>query len=254
VCGIVAVCSDRDVSGETITRLAALEYRGYDSYGLAAIVNGGIIARKEVGAIGDAISCGSPVLIPPARTIIGHTRWATHGGVSRENCHPHISYDGSVGIVHNGIIANYASLRLALEGAGVSFSSRTDSEVITHLIARHVDEGMTVLQAISQMMSEVVGEYALGIISISDPDVVYGVRNNSPLVLYTNSYQGILASDQLAFAGSPHGRITLLEDGDIVRISRNAAEVFTIDRGGLIRVNRKSYLYADNLDRVSKVE
>jgi glucosamine--fructose-6-phosphate aminotransferase (isomerizing) len=253
VCGIVAICSDRDVSRESIRRLAVLEYRGYDSYGLAAILNGGITIHKRVGAIGDAISSDSPPLIPAATTIIGHTRWATHGGVSLENCHPHISYDGSIGIVHNGIIANYSSLRLALEGVGIPFSSETDSEVIAHMIARCVDEGMPMLDAISHMMSEVIGEYALGIISTTDPDVVYGVRNMSPLVLYNNSFQGILASDQLAFEDSSGGCITLLEDGDIVRVSPHATEVFAADpRGDLLRVDRKSYPYIDTSDRVSK--
>jgi glucosamine--fructose-6-phosphate aminotransferase (isomerizing) len=247
------MCSGRDVSAETITRLAALEYRGYDSYGLAALVDGSIIVHKEVGAIGDAISTGSLALLPPARTVIGHTRWATHGGVSLANCHPHVSYDGSIGIVHNGIIANHASLRLALEEAGVSFSSKTDSEVIAHIIAKHVADGMPLLDAISKMMAEVIGEYALGIISAADPDIVYGVRNMSPLILYSESGQGILASDQLAFEGYSDGYITLLQDGDIIRLSPHGAEVFvTGPEGNIVPVDRGSVPYTGTQDRVGK--
>jgi glucosamine--fructose-6-phosphate aminotransferase (isomerizing) len=155
--------------------------------------------------------------------------------------------------VHNGIIGNYASLRLALEEAGIRFRSKTDSEVIANIIAQHVDNGMPLLDAINQMTSEVIGEYALGIIATVDPDVVYGVSNKSPLLLYHNSSHGILASDQLAFEGSSNGRITLLEDGDMVRVSSHTVEIFAVGSGkDPIRVNRNSQPYTDTADRVGR--
>lgn len=183
MCGIVGMTSPTaDVSGVTAAQLAVLEYRGYDSWGLATLTGSALEVTKDVGSIGRALGGGLADRLPAASLALGHTRWATHGGVTQANAHPHLAYNGQVAIVHNGVIENHARLRRELEADGIIFASDTDSEVAAHLIARHLDAGASMADAIAATTAQLTGEYALAIIATSDPSTVWGAKRKSPLL------------------------------------------------------------------------
>lgn len=209
MCGIVGLTTlDLDTVRLTARHVGILEYRGYDSWGIAwlGLHDDGIDVVKDTGAIGQAITDGRFDALPPARLAIGHTRWATHGGPEPRNTHPHLSYDGRVAVVHNGVIENHAMLRRELEAAGISFTSATDSEVAAHLIAQHLTSGLPMLDAIAAVTARLDGEYALGVIGLDDPDTVWGAKRKSPLLAAANGSRGVLASAQQAVPKSPPRR------------------------------------------------
>jgi glutamine---fructose-6-phosphate transaminase (isomerizing) len=239
MCGIFGMTSSRDVARTTVERLAVMEYRGYDSYGLAALTATGLTVTKDVGSVGGALRDGRFDSLPPASLALGHTRWATHGGVSQANAHPHLSYDGTVAVVHNGVIENHTQIRRELEADGIQFASQTDSEVVPHLIARHVAAGATLLDAITAITTEIGGEYALGIISTAEPQSVYGAKRKSPLVVCHYGGQAVLASDQIALNGFGE-QVLFLDDGEVVRLRPDAVEVFTAGpQGNALAVKRE---------------
>jgi glucosamine--fructose-6-phosphate aminotransferase (isomerizing) len=227
MCGIFGMTANRDVVRTTVERLAVMEYRGYDSYGVAALTSSGFTVSKDVGSISKALRDGRFDALPSANLALGHTRWATHGGVTAANAHPHLSYDGTIAVVHNGVIANHARIRRMLEADGIEFASQTDTEVAAHLIARYVAEGSTLIDAIAAVTTELGGEYALGIISTREPRSVYGAKRKSPLVVSHNGSQAMLASDQVALAGIGE-EVIFLEEGDIVRLTPDGAEIFVV--------------------------
>lgn len=231
MCGIVGMVSQADVTQSTVQRLVSLEYRGYDSFGLASLGPDGFEVRKDVGSVGRALREGRLNEIAPASSALAHTRWATHGGVTPANAHPHLSFDCKVAVVHNGVIENHGQIRRELESNGIAFASQTDSEVVAHLIALYLDRGESLLDSIALTTRGLTGEYALGIVSVVDPHAIYGAKRKSPLVVSHNGEQGLLASDQMALNGVGEEAI-FLEDGDIVRLHVDLAEVFVAGHDG----------------------
>lgn len=225
--------SAADVVPDTLRRLAVLEYRGYDSYGIAVAVDEGLVISKDVGSVGAARAAGAFEGLPASSLAIAHTRWATHGGVSVENAHPHVTRGGQVAVVHNGVIENHADLRRSLRAQGVEFVSETDTEVIAHLVGLHLDSGLDVLGALARAADELVGEYALGVVVASEPDVLYGAKRKSPLLVAFDGQQAVMASDQMATAGVGD-QLIYLEDGDILRLTPGGAEIFRAADGRFV--------------------
>ncbi|MFC8047825.1 glutamine--fructose-6-phosphate transaminase (isomerizing) [Nocardia sp. NPDC057353] len=234
MCGIVgmtAVCAD--ITRRTAECVGTLEYRGYDSWGLAWLDtdSGALGAEKDTGSIGQALLAGRFDRLPEATLAIGHTRWATHGGVEQRNAHPHLSFDRRVAVVHNGVIENHAALRRELEAADILFTSATDSEVAAHLIAQQLAAGTTVLEAIMAVTARLDGEYALGIVCTADPTTVWGAKHKSPLVVAHAGDCGVLASDQLALT-EVSDTVQFLEDGDVVAVRPTGVQLWATDNRG----------------------
>lgn len=237
MCGIVGTIGRVSSTVQiTLKRLAQLEYRGYDSYGIASIQDSGISVHKQVGSIGAAMKRGEFEALPESRIALAHTRWATHGGVTQKNAHPHVSFDGRIALVHNGVIENYATLRSELMAQGIRFLSETDTEVLAHLIAQNIASGMSTLDAISATISRAIGEYALGIVRLDEPGYLYGAKRRSPLLVCASDDESVIASDQSALLGMS-ADIIYLEDGDVVRVSVGSCEVFA-GEGALKPVER----------------
>ncbi|UGT59860.1 glutamine--fructose-6-phosphate transaminase (isomerizing) [Nocardia asteroides] len=241
------------VTGRTADQLAVLEYRGYDSWGLAALTDDSLAVVKDTGSIGKALREGRLSELPEASLALGHTRWATHGGVTAANAHPHLSYNGAVAIVHNGVIENHLQLRRELEASGVSFASDTDSEVAAHLIARHLEQGASMRDAIAATTAALSGEYALAVISVSEPGTVWGAKHKSPLVVAFDGQRGILASDQMALDGISND-VLFLDDGDIVAVHADSAQVYAPVDGALAPVDREFTRLAGRQERADKGE
>jgi glucosamine--fructose-6-phosphate aminotransferase (isomerizing) len=211
--------------------LETLEYRGYDSWGLVSVRGDTLDRLRGVGSVSRAhqtgiFGDGPHSNLAPANLALGHTRWATHGGVSEKNAHPHLSFDGRVAIVHNGVIENYLSLRRELEDEGVQLASETDSEVIAHLIARAAPEATSITTAIASVMQRLEGEYAVVCVTLDDPHAVYAFKYKSPLLFATGPEDTLIASDQLA-AIAIGSEVTHLNDEDIVRATAGHATVFS---------------------------
>ncbi|QYC38827.1 Glutamine--fructose-6-phosphate aminotransferase [isomerizing] [Nonomuraea coxensis DSM 45129] len=234
MCGLVGMTAERDdVVPEVLARLASVEYRGYDSFGLAFLANGAIGMSKAVGSVSQALHERRLSRLQGSTCALAHTRWATHGRVTVSNAHPHLSFDGAVAVAHNGVIENHAGLRRKFESDVVRFTSETDSEVVAHIIATYLAAGVPLLTAICLTAGLLEGEFALGIISTADPSALYGVRQKSPLVLCEDGGRAAIASDQSALSGIARGRAVFLEDGDLVRLRANSIEVFTAGGGGV---------------------
>ena len=202
-----------------------MEYRGYDSAGIALLTRGGIVARKKAGKIHDLISDLEGHPLPKSDIGIAHTRWATHGGVCDTNAHPHLSQRGIFAVVHNGIIDNYATLKERLEREGYRFQSETDTEVIANLLEYHYLKEGDLLKALIRTVGELKGSFALAILFRDDPDLIIGVRKDSPLVVGLGEGENILASDPVAVL--PHTkRVVYLNDGEIALVRRNSVEFY----------------------------
>ena len=220
MCGIFGYIGPRQVTPMLVEGLRRLEYRGYDSTGIA-VLNGEIAIHKTIGKVADL----SAILPQKVEGSIGiaHTRWATHGGVTNANAHPHPSACGRIAIVHNGIIENARPLRARLSAAGVEFASETDSEVLAHLIAREVNAGVSPTDAVRNTLNQARGTWGLCAIFI-DHDAIVCARNGSPLVVGVGDGETWVASDPHAL--TPHTqRVIFLEDGDIATLT--AGEVVT---------------------------
>ncbi len=227
MCGIVGAVAERNVSQILIAGLKRLEYRGYDSAGLA-LIEGGAIARLrregKVQGLEDALlSSGIG-----GQTGIAHTRWATHGKPVERNAHPHMSGD-DIALVHNGIIENFQELRIELEADGYSFSSETDTEVIVHLIHRALRSGNDLAGALRAAVQRLHGAYALAVMTVDQPDRLMVVRSGSPLVIGLGIGENFIASDQLALLPVTT-RFIFLEEGDVAEVSRQSVSIS--DRSG----------------------
>jgi glucosamine--fructose-6-phosphate aminotransferase (isomerizing) len=211
-----------------IDGLRRLEYRGYDSAGLAVLDGNGISIRRAVGrltALEDSIAA-SPLRGRPG---IGHTRWATHGAPTEINAHPHTDDSGRIAVVHNGIIENYAELRAELEAQGHAFKSQTDTEVIPHLIAREISRGAQgALEAIRKALVRARGAYALGIVAADEPDTVFAARHGSPLIVGLGDGEYFIASDVPAILNRIK-RVMYLNDGEVAALSPTGVRVFKLD-------------------------
>jgi glucosamine--fructose-6-phosphate aminotransferase (isomerizing) len=226
MCGIVGAIAGRDVVPVLTEGLKRLEYRGYDSAGIA-VIDGEIRRVRRVGRVaemeGAARSGGLKGIVG-----IAHTRWATHGGVTEPNAHPHVS-GGEIAVVHNGIIENHEEQRARLKALGYAFESQTDTEVVAHLIHHYFGESRDVFAATRKAVAELRGAYALGVISLAQPDVVAGARMGCPLVVGLGEGENFLASDFSALIAQTR-RVIYLDDGDVVALRRGGVEI--VDAAG----------------------
>jgi glucosamine--fructose-6-phosphate aminotransferase (isomerizing) len=245
MCGIVAAVAQRDVAPLLIAGLKSLEYRGYDSAGLAVLEGGAIHRVRAKGKVREmeALYEADPF---PGGTGIAHTRWATHGVPSEINAHPHLA--GDIAIVHNGIIENYASLREALQARGHVFSSETDTEVMGALIGERVAAGLSLREAVLNTVRELEGAYAIAVINLREPGRVVGARRGAPLLVGVGIGEHFLGSDAYALIQVTN-KIIYLEEGDVVEISRDSAQIYTLDGRPVERTLHESELSADAVER-----
>jgi len=226
MCGIVAYVGAQDAAPILLDGLARLEYRGYDSAGLAVVGKANLRVCKKQGRIAELAAA------VPARfrgtTGIGHTRWATHGEPSDANAHPHVSEAGRFAVVHNGIIENANDLRAKLEADGVAFSSETDSEVLVHLIAAQSAAGLSLEDAVRGALNQVVGTYGIAVVDGELPGVVVVARNGSPVVLGIGEKEMFAASDVAAVVRYTR-QIVHLDDGELAVVRAGGFSTFTLD-------------------------
>ncbi len=219
MCGIVGVVGTGDVAGRLLAGLRRLEYRGYDSAGIATVVDGSLERRRAKGKIGELETLLSRA--PLGGEIgIGHTRWATHGVPNEINAHPHATT--KVAAVHNGIIENFAELRDELVGAGRNFESETDTEAVVHLISSYLDQGDSPQTAVARSLKRLEGAFSLAIVFAGELNLMIGARRGSPLAVGWGDDEMFLGSDAIALA-SETNRISYLEDGDWVELTRTSA-------------------------------
>ena len=222
MCGIVGGVAERSITNILIEGLKRLEYRGYDSAGLALVDHGQILRERRVGKVANLEQAVEESAIVGSLGI-AHTRWATHGKPTENNAHPHIS--GRVAVVHNGIIENYQELKDDLEALGYNFTSQTDTEVVAHLVHEALKSTSDLLKAVEQVVPQLKGAYALGIVDTQYPDQLIAVREGSPLVIGVGIGENFISSDQLALLPVTN-RFIYLEEGDIARLTRETIEVF----------------------------
>jgi glucosamine--fructose-6-phosphate aminotransferase (isomerizing) len=222
MCGIVGGVAQRCVTDILIEGLKRLEYRGYDSAGLALLNNQKILRERRVGKVANLAEAVSDQHLM-GNIGIAHTRWATHGKPTENNAHPHVS--GNVAVVHNGIIENYQELKDDLQALGYVFTSQTDTEVVAHLVHDALKHTDSLLEAVQKVIPQLKGAYALGIIHTEHPDELITVREGSPLVIGVGIGENFISSDQLALLPVTN-RFVYLEEGDIARLTRTSIEVF----------------------------
>ncbi len=222
MCGIIGIVGTRPVVGRLIDSLKRLEYRGYDSAGVATVEDGRLDRRRAAGKIRalEAVLDDNPLA---GQTGIGHTRWATHGAPSERNAHP--QFAGRVAVVHNGIIENFAELKRELAAAGHVFGSDTDSEVVAHLIDVELNAGLDPVAALKAALERIEGAYALGVLIRGEDALVMGARRGSPLVVGYGEGEMFIGSDALA-VGPFTNRIAYLDEGDFVAIDHKNARIF----------------------------
>ncbi|MBO4331024.1 MAG: isomerizing glutamine--fructose-6-phosphate transaminase, partial [Oscillospiraceae bacterium] len=223
MCGIVGFTGGRDAAPILLDGLKKLEYRGYDSAGIAVMDGVGISVSKVRGRIAKLCEKTRDGAAVPGRTGIGHTRWATHGAPTEENAHPHLSSDGRFAVVHNGIIENYIALREELTGDGYRFLSETDTEVIVHLIEKYY--AGSVRGALIKAANRLRGSYALGVICSDEPGRIYAVREASPLILGVGVGENFFASDVTALVNHTRN-VIYLEDGEFAELSAEDIKIF----------------------------
>ncbi|HET6430831.1 glutamine--fructose-6-phosphate transaminase (isomerizing) [Dyella sp.] len=245
MCGIVAAAAQRDVAPLLIAGLKALEYRGYDSAGMAVMEEGQIARVRAKGKVREmeALYLAEPLA---GGTGIAHTRWATHGVPNQVNAHPHMA--GRVALVHNGIIENYVSLRAELQAAGHVFTSDTDTEVIAALVEARLRAGGNLLQAVLSVVRELEGAYAIAVISQDEPGRVVGARRGAPLLVGVGIGEHFLGSDAQALIQVTH-RMMYLEEDDVVEITREAVQVYGLDGSPVQREVHESELSTDAVER-----
>ena len=225
MCGIIGIVGKDGVAERLVEGLKRLEYRGYDSAGVAAIHDGAIERRRAEGKLANLVKEleGNPL---PGTTGIAHTRWATHGAPTTSNAHPHATRE--VALVHNGIIENFKTLREELTARGRVFDSETDTEVVAHLVSELVEQGASPRDAVAQILPRLHGAFALAILFRSSPDMLIGARLGSPLVVGYGDGETYLGSDALALAPLTQ-RIAYLEEGDWVIVTAQGAKIFDKD-------------------------
>ena len=228
--------------------LKRLEYRGYDSVGEATIIDGKIVVKKDKGKI-DEVENELRISDLSGLVGIGHTRWATHGAPSRENAHPHTDCNDTVAVVHNGIIENFMQLKQELEVAGHNFKSRTDTEVVAHLVEENLKSGKGFVEAVRLAATRLEGAYALALISSKEPDKVVCVRKESPLVIGTGTNGNYCASDIPAFLSRTRQAITL-EDDEMAVLTADRVRILQIESGE--EVHRKVFTVEWNAETAVK--
>ena len=231
MCGIIGIIGKDDVAERLVEGLRRLEYRGYDSAGVATVFEGSIERRRAEGKLANLVKelANNPL---PGTTGIAHTRWATHGAPTTSNAHPHATRE--VALVHNGIIENFKPLREELTSRGRRFDSETDTEVVAHLVSELVERGASPKDAVAQVLPRLHGAFALAILFRSHPGMLIGARLGSPLVVGYGEGETYLGSDALALAPLTQ-RIAYLEEGDWVVITAEGAEIFDKDNNPVER-------------------
>ena len=248
MCGIVGAVAERNITPILLEGLKRLEYRGYDSAGVAVFSNAGKLERMrrpgKVSELEQALA-GEPLV---GRLGIAHTRWATHGAPCERNAHPHFS--GDLAVVHNGIIENHEVLREQLKGLGYVFTSDTDTEVIAHLLNHKLKDHNDLTNALKATVKELHGAYGLAVVSASQPDRVVAARSGSPLVIGLGLGENFLASDQLALR-QVTDRFMYLEEGDIADIRRESVAIWDVNGNS---VEREAVQYRDGAEAADKGE
>jgi len=225
MCGIVGAVAQRNVVPILIEGLKRLEYRGYDSAGVA-VLNGGIRRVRRVGRVAEMEQAARAENLTGLLGI-GHTRWATHGGVTEPNAHPHVSRD-EIAVVHNGIIENHDQQRDRLKQLGYAFDSQTDTEVIAHLVHYYSGQGGDLFAATQKAVRDLVGAYAIAVISLKHPDVMVCARVGCPLLIGLGTGENFVASDVSAVLGATR-RVMYLEEGDVAELTRSRVRVVDAD-------------------------
>ena len=240
MCGIVGIIQQTEtrIGDEIIEALRKLEYRGYDSVGVASVANGELLIVKDEGKISEVIEKIDLSSIN-GRVAIGHTRWATHGPPSKENAHPHVDCKKRISVIHNGIIENFQQLKNELLEQGHVFQSETDTEVLPHLIEQYLDEEKISLEeAIIKTVERIEGTYAICVISTLAPDKIFCAKKDSPLVIGINDNRMYCASDIPAFLTYTQ-EVVLLHDDEFVTISKDNYEIIDLKTGE--KITRKPY-------------
>jgi glucosamine--fructose-6-phosphate aminotransferase (isomerizing) len=244
MCGIIGYVGYREAEPVLLEGLRRLEYRGYDSAGVATLTGSDLHIRKRAGRIAELAAHLSEEPAP-GRVGIGHTRWATHGVPSDRNAHPHVGGNGRIAVVHNGVIENYAVLKKQLQDDGVVFHSDTDTEVIAHLIARHFEGDLG--SAVSHTLPLLKGTYGLAVLSLDEPNVLVGARLGSPLVLGLSEGECYLASDPTALAGYAQ-KVVYLDDHQLCILTPEYWRILDREREPVCAPVHSLETTADDLD------
>ncbi|WP_456466320.1 glutamine--fructose-6-phosphate transaminase (isomerizing) [Methanopyrus sp.] len=227
MCGIVGYVGERDAAPIIVESLVRLEYRGYDSAGVATIHEGRLYVEKDAGKLtegGEPTDLQRRLKSLPGKIGIGHTRWATHGDPTRENAHPHTDCRDRIAVVHNGIIENFSELRQELEERGHRFTSETDTEVVPHLIEEFMSEGKSFFDAFVEAVKRLEGSYAIAAICVDEPDVILAARKESPLVVGLGEDGNFLASDIPAILPETN-EVIPVDDGEVVVVKRDEVKI-----------------------------
>lgn len=247
MCGIVGAVAQRDVADILVEGLKRLEYRGYDSAGVAVVSQQGDLGRTrrlgKVQALADALA-EAPLT---GGTGIAHTRWATHGVPSEANAHPHVSHE-TLAVVHNGIIENYETLRQSLQALGYVFTSQTDTEVIAHLVHHELKTATSLLAAVQSAVKQLHGAYGMVVMDKTDPERLIAARSGSPLVIGFGIGENFLASDQLALLPVTR-KFAFLEEGDVAEVTRHEVNIFDTSGQPVVREAAETDLKHDSGDK-----
>jgi glucosamine--fructose-6-phosphate aminotransferase (isomerizing) len=246
MCGIVGAVAQRDVAEILVEGLRRLEYRGYDSAGIAVIHQGELSRTRRVGKVQELSSALDAAQLSGG-TGIAHTRWATHGEPSERNAHPHLS-EGDIAVVHNGIIENHGKLRQMLKGLGYVFSSDTDTEVICHLVHHELKTAATLLVAVQATVKQLEGAYGTVVIDRRDSERMVVARSGSPLVIGYGLGENFVASDQLALLPVTRS-FAFLEEGDVAEITRREVNIFDVNGNAVQREMKESEVTHDAGDK-----
>lgn len=247
MCGIIGYVGTRQSVPILLNGLKRLEYRGYDSAGIATVNSGKVRIQKEAGKISRLEALIADEIID-SRTGIGHTRWATHGEPNRTNAHPHYGCNGQLALIHNGIIENYSLLKEELTRSGHEFHTQTDTETLVHLIEEFYSEDITLEEAVRMALSQVEGTYGIAVISGREPDVLVAARQGSPIVVGYGENENFVASDVSAIIDHTKN-VTFLDDGEMAVLRKDNVKILTIDNTPVEkRVEKISY----DLERISK--
>ncbi|PJE35551.1 glutamine--fructose-6-phosphate transaminase (isomerizing) [Pseudooceanicola lipolyticus] len=245
MCGIVGVLGNHEVAPILVEALKRLEYRGYDSAGIATVNDGTLDRRRAVGKLVNL----SDLLVHdplPGKSGIGHTRWATHGAPTEANAHPHRA--GRVAVVHNGIIENFRELRAELAAAGVTFATQTDTELVALLTERHMAEGLAPAEAVFKTLDRLTGAFALALLFQGEEDLIIAARKGSPLAIGHGEGEMYVGSDAIALAPLTD-RITYLEEGDRAIVTRAGVEIRDVEGRLVNRPVKQIQLDAARIDK-----
>ena len=237
MCGIIGYCGKKPAVPVVLEALKRLEYRGYDSAGIASLSDGRLLIKKDAGKVDEVIRKHNLASLP-GNVAIGHTRWATHGGVTQSNAHPHSDCGGRVAVVHNGIVENNRQLRQELTRIGHRFTSETDTEVIPHLIEDELKNGCSLEQAVLNVAPKLEGSYAFLVMAPDNPAKIVGTRRSNPLIVGINASDYYVSSDALAFSQYTN-QVMGLGDNEVVMLTQAGVQFFDPKGNKLAKEVRK---------------